>query len=152
MLLFSPEPKQQPPPSWQPVSPYAILLSWGPPDQPNGIINRYTVIRNGTRVNSGIFGDSWDGKDYRKMKCVVCTFIKTATAVVRHRDLHSKQLCQCFLWKDFFWYKVINQKFLMWEFCVRHSCSVLCDLLFSWRPIRVENLEEKSAFRYSAFT
>ncbi|KAJ8045141.1 Usherin [Holothuria leucospilota] len=64
----SKEPEQQPPPSLSPVSPYAVLLSWGPPDQPNGIITQYTIYRNGSQITSGLFGDTWDGiQEYQDM-------------------------------------------------------------------------------------
>ncbi|XP_041469805.1 usherin-like [Lytechinus variegatus] len=46
-------PAQQPPPVWQAVNPFSILLTWGPPDEPNGNILTYLVYRNNTLVYNG---------------------------------------------------------------------------------------------------
>ena len=40
-------PAQQPPPSYLPLSPRALRLTWGAPDNPNGLIHSYTVYRDG---------------------------------------------------------------------------------------------------------
>ncbi|XP_071494817.1 LOW QUALITY PROTEIN: usherin-like [Diadema antillarum] len=46
-------PAQQPPPVWQAVNPFTILLTWGPPDEPNGNIVSYLLYRNNTLIYNG---------------------------------------------------------------------------------------------------
>ncbi|KAK7487113.1 hypothetical protein BaRGS_00021608, partial [Batillaria attramentaria] len=43
-------PSQQPAPVHQPLSPTSMILSWGEPDDPNGVIEVYRLYRNGTLI------------------------------------------------------------------------------------------------------
>ncbi|XP_033110841.1 usherin-like [Anneissia japonica] len=52
-------PSQQPSPTWQAISPYSLLLSWRPPDEPNGNILAYNLFRNGGLIYSGIDNNNW---------------------------------------------------------------------------------------------
>ncbi|XP_071962430.1 usherin-like isoform X2 [Antedon mediterranea] len=54
-------PSQQPSPSWQALSPYSLILSWLPPDEPNGNILAYNLYRNGALIFSGIDNNNWQG-------------------------------------------------------------------------------------------
>lgn len=49
-IKLSAAPSQQPPPQAQAISPTALRLYWGPPDNPNGVITKYTLFRNGAAI------------------------------------------------------------------------------------------------------
>lgn len=53
-LLFISAPSEQPAPFVTVLSSRAMMLSWSPPDNPNGIILRYELYRNGSLVYSGL--------------------------------------------------------------------------------------------------
>ena len=48
-------PSQQGPPFVYKSSSTILRVQWEPPDQPNGLITKYELYRNGTRVYSGLF-------------------------------------------------------------------------------------------------
>jgi len=47
-------PSNQPAPFAEVLSQRVILLTWSPPDSPNGLISRYDLYRNGTLIYSGL--------------------------------------------------------------------------------------------------
>lgn len=47
-------PSEQPAPFAEVLSPRMIMLTWSPPDSPNGLISRYELYRNGTQIYSGL--------------------------------------------------------------------------------------------------
>ncbi|XP_022099403.1 usherin-like isoform X2 [Acanthaster planci] len=47
-------PEGVPAPSVTVISPYELLVSWTPPENPNGIITRYTLIQDGSAVLSNL--------------------------------------------------------------------------------------------------
>ena len=53
-MPFVSAPSEQPAPFATVLSPRAIRLTWSPPDNPNGIILRYELYRNGTQIYSGL--------------------------------------------------------------------------------------------------
>ena len=52
-LRLVPAPSEQPAPSVQILTSRSAAITWSPPDNPNGIIVRYELFRNTTRIYSG---------------------------------------------------------------------------------------------------